>query len=242
MIHLLLYVCLELSYCLLFAHIQGPPNTFFRKMLKKNYWIFSQISFFYLKVQSFQLIMENNFIQMAASAGHVVAYTIGSIFKHMCSCISPMASQILSFVNCLWLVDATLIFDGTLQIMVQRCQIAAPMWPNDISSAADNAIFKNRAQYIECSFGCVAHSAVLLKPNVANILLFNFCEQKFFQHGPIRIAIDSFSPCSFSKKNFPIMPLDQNPHQRVTRFGCVGFSIYACGCSVPQMRQFCLFT
>ena len=30
----------------------------------------------------------------------------------------------------------------------------------------------------------------LLEPNVANILLFNFCEQKFVQHGPITIAID----------------------------------------------------
>ena len=64
------------------------------------------------------------------------------------------------------------------------------MWPNDISSAADNAFFKNRAQNIEFSFGCVALSAVLLKPNVANILLFNFCEQKFVQLGPITIAID----------------------------------------------------
>ena len=36
------------------------------------------------------------------------------------------------------------------------------------------------------------------------------------------------------------MPLDQNPHQRVTRSGCVGFSMYVCGFSVPQMRQFCL--
>ena len=27
--------------------------------------------------------MENNFIQMAASAGHAVAYTIGTIFKHI---------------------------------------------------------------------------------------------------------------------------------------------------------------
>ena len=35
------------------------------------------------------------------------------------------------------------------------------------------------SQNIECSFGCVARSAVLLKPNVANILLFIFCEQKF---------------------------------------------------------------
>ena len=36
----------------------------------------------------------------------------------------------------------------------------------------------------------MAHSAFLLKPNVANILLFNFCEQKFVQLGPITIAID----------------------------------------------------
>ena len=63
-------------------------------------------------------------------------------------------------------------------------------WPNDISFAADNAIIKNRAQNIECGFGCVARSAVLLKPNVANILLFNFSEQKFVQYGPITIAID----------------------------------------------------
>ena len=27
--------------------------------------------------------MENNFIEMAASAGHAVAYTIGPIFKHI---------------------------------------------------------------------------------------------------------------------------------------------------------------
>ena len=51
-------------------------------------------------------------------------------------------------------------------------------------------IFKTRAQNIESSFGCVARSTVLLKPNVANILLFNFCEQKFVQHGPKTIAID----------------------------------------------------
>ena len=44
------------------------------------------------------------------------------------------------------------------------------------------------------------------------------------------------SPCSFSKKYCLIMPLDQNPHQTVTPF------VYAGGFSVPQMRQFCLFT
>ena len=31
--------------------------------------------------------MENNFIQMAASAGHAVAYTIGQICKHIIYCV-----------------------------------------------------------------------------------------------------------------------------------------------------------
>ena len=31
--------------------------------------------------------MENNSIQMAASDGHAVAYTIGSIFKHIIDCV-----------------------------------------------------------------------------------------------------------------------------------------------------------
>ena len=47
---------------------------------------------------------------------------------------------------------------------------------------------------------------------------------------------------SFSKKNGPIMPVGQNPHQTVIRFGCVDFSMYVCRFSVPLMRQFCLFT
>ena len=56
---------------------------------------------------------------------------------------------------------------------------------------------------------------------------------------PLTVTV---SPYSFSKKNVPIIPLDHNPHQTVTRFWCVGFSIYACGFSEPQMQQFCLFT
>ena len=31
--------------------------------------------------------MENNFIQMAASAGHAVVYTFGPIFKHIIDCV-----------------------------------------------------------------------------------------------------------------------------------------------------------
>ena len=52
-------------------------------------------------------------------------------------------------------------------------------------------VAKRWYQYIECSLGCVARSAVLLKPHVANVLLFKFCEQKLVQHGPISITIDS---------------------------------------------------
>ena len=92
--------------------------------------------------------MENNFIQMAASAGHAVAYKIGPNFKDIIDCVQPYFTNcftniVLSSVNCLWLVGVTLIFNGAPQITVQRCQIAAPKWPNDISSASDNAIFKN---------------------------------------------------------------------------------------------------
>ena len=31
--------------------------------------------------------MKNNLFQMAATAGHVVAYTIGPIFKHIIDCV-----------------------------------------------------------------------------------------------------------------------------------------------------------
>ena len=31
--------------------------------------------------------MENNFIQMADSTGHAVAYPIGPIFKHIIDCV-----------------------------------------------------------------------------------------------------------------------------------------------------------
>ena len=60
---------------------------FFLKMFKKNLLnVFSNF-FFNLKVQSFRLIMENNFIQMVASAGHAEAYMIGSILKLIIDCV-----------------------------------------------------------------------------------------------------------------------------------------------------------
>ena len=63
--------------------------------------------------------MENNFVQMAASAGQAVAYMIGSIFKQFKDCVQLYFSNgfmniFLYVVNCLWLVGVTLIFAGTL--------------------------------------------------------------------------------------------------------------------------------
>ena len=52
---------------------------------------------------------------------------------------------------------------------------------------------------------------------------------------------DSFSLLIF-EENYLIIPLDENQQQTVTRFGCVGFSMYASEFAVPQMQQFCLFT
>ena len=155
-------------------------------------------------------------------------------FKHIIDCVQLYFSN--GFTN---IVGVTLISDGTPQIIVQRCQIAAPRWLSDISSAADNAIFKNRELNIECSFSCVACIAVLLKPNVANILLLNFCEQKFVQHGPITIAI-GFSFLIFEKlPNYAsgpkFAPNSDSFWVRRLFNVCVRFS-------VPQMRQFCLST
>ena len=56
---------------------------FLENALKKLLNNFSNF-FFYLKVQSFRLIMENNFNQMAASAGYAVAYTIDQWLHEYC--------------------------------------------------------------------------------------------------------------------------------------------------------------
>ena len=87
-------------------------------------------------------------------AGQTIAYTIGPIFNHIIDCVQLYfnngITNIVIKASIVWLVSVKLIFHGTLQIIVQRCQIAAPRWPDDICSAADNAIFKNRSQLRLC--------------------------------------------------------------------------------------------
>ena len=69
---------------------------FLENALKKTTICFLKF-LFYLKVQSFRLIMKNNFIQMVASAGHAVAYTIGSIFNYIIDCVQLYFTN--SFTN-----------------------------------------------------------------------------------------------------------------------------------------------
>ena len=56
--------------------VKGPPNIFFflESALKKTTEYFLKFIFLF-ESTSFRLIMENNFIQMATSGGHAVAYT-----------------------------------------------------------------------------------------------------------------------------------------------------------------------
>ena len=60
------------------------------------------------------------------------------------------------------------------------------------------------------------------------------------QHDPITIAIDcnGLSLLIFEEK----WPDIASGPKSAPWIGCVGFSMYACGFSVLQMRQFCLFT
>ena len=93
-------------------------------------------------------------------------------------------------LNRLWMVNVTLILNGSQQKIVQRSQITAPNWSIDIRISADYSIFENGAQKIDCYVGCETSGPVLLKPNVVHVILFNFWKQKFVEHGTVTLAID----------------------------------------------------
>ena len=75
------------TYVFLVISTASAKYLFFGKCFKKLLNIFSNFCFFYLKAHCFRLIMENNFIQMAAPAGHAKAYAIDPIFKHIIVCV-----------------------------------------------------------------------------------------------------------------------------------------------------------
>lgn len=127
--------------------------------------------------------------------GLAVHHTVGLIFEYILDgmrlyLINCNADIVLEGVNCCWFVRITFVFDGSPQIIVQRCQIAAPRRPNDIRISADDAIIEDNAQKIERSVGCVTRGAVLLEPNVFQVFLFKFREQLIGNHGAVVVAID----------------------------------------------------
>ena len=55
---------------------------------------------------------------------------------------------------------------------------------------------------------------VLFKPNVVQVILFNFWEQKFVEHGTLTLAIERNGGSLFIfERNGPVMPPYQNTHQ-----------------------------
>ena len=66
---------------------------FFENALKKLLNIFSNF-FFHLKVQSFRLIMENNILQMADSAGHAHYRLYAAVFHQWLQQYYPLKLQL----------------------------------------------------------------------------------------------------------------------------------------------------
>ena len=107
------------------------------------------------------------------------------------------------------------------------------MWPNDIGSALIMWSLKTGRKTTSVA-SALCHVAPFCWNQMLPISFPSIIVNKdLFKMARLR------SP--FSKKNGPITPLDQNLHQTLTRFGCIGFSMYTCGFSVLQI-QFCLFT
>ena len=179
--------------------------------------------------------MKHNIIQMTATADLTVPHSINPIFQYIFDCLGFNTMNghfdfVFQGLNRLWMVSVTLILNGSRQKIVQRGQITAPRRPIDIRILADYPIFENGAQKIDCYVGCVASGPVLLKPNVVHVILFNFWKQKFVEHGTVMLALTvTAAPFSFSKKNRPMMPPYQNPHQTFTLYGCIGFSMMTFG-------------
>ena len=61
-------------------------------------------------------------------------------------------SESCSFV---WMINVTLILNGSSQKIVRRGQITVPRRPIDIRISADYSIFENGAQKSDCYVGCV---------------------------------------------------------------------------------------
>ena len=192
--------------------------------------------------------MKYNIIQMIATAGLIVPHSINPIFQYIFDClgVNPINGNfdfVFQGLNRLWMVSVTLILNSCPRKIVQRGQITAPRRSTDISISADYSIFENGAQKIGCYVGCVASGPVLLKPNVIHVIIFNFWNKKFVEHGTLTLAIDrnARSLVIFEEK----WPNDATiPKSAPNSHSLWGHRLFMMtfGFSETQMRKFCLLT
>ncbi|GFY24136.1 hypothetical protein TNCV_1011891 [Trichonephila clavipes] len=93
---------------------------------------------------------------------------------------------------------------------------------------------------IDYGTSCVTCCTVLLEPQLLDIMIVQFRNEKVSNHGSIPITID----CNVVvlKKYGPMIPPAHKAHQTVSFSGSNGVSTYTCGLASLQMRQFCLLT
>ena len=84
--------------------------------------------------------MENNFIQIAASAVHSVAYTIGPFFKHIIDCVQ------LSFTNRFTKRQLSLACRRNTYLWRHRTN-NSPTVPNRSSEVAKRYQLKNKVKH-----------------------------------------------------------------------------------------------
>lgn len=158
---------------------------------------------------------------MAATPGIVVCYNIGLIFKRIINCVrlhftNGFTNIVLKNVNCLCLVAVTVIFDGTPQIGVQRCQIVTD------------------AELIRRSSKTGRKTS-----SVASAVEAKCCQYPSFQFLWIKIRsiwIDNVTAtsCLFWKK-IPNYVSGPKSTLNSVSLRYIGFSMYAC----PKCNNFC---
>ncbi|GFV66115.1 hypothetical protein TNCV_5073171 [Trichonephila clavipes] len=86
-------------------------------------------------------------------------------------------------------------------------------------------------------------SAVLLEPQLLDIMIVQFRNEKVSNHGSISSPLTvTLWLSSFLKKYGPMIPPAHKALQAVRFSGCNGVSTYTCGLASLQIRQFCLLT
>ncbi|GFV64058.1 uncharacterized protein TNCV_3181261 [Trichonephila clavipes] len=83
----------------------------------------------------------------------------------------------------------------------------------------------------------------LVEPQLLDIMIVQFRNEKVSNHGSIPITIDCNVVAFIVFEEYrPMIPPSHKAHQTVSFSGCNGVSTYTCGLASLQMRQFCLLT